>query len=492
MTVELAARPLDVSSRLELRERKSLFRGILAVSPRGEWILIALLAAIVLGFLAGLRYVHPLADDLDVAATLREGAFFPSWRQQYLTWSGRYGSMPLVFANSLLVESLTRYRMALAGIVLATMGALYWFVATLAAGMWTRREILLSTLTLMAVYLSQMPGLGESVFWYSSSVTYQAVLAVALAHFASLLRFVRTGRRPWVVLASALLAFVAGFNEVVMLLLVAFYTATFIWTLTSNRALRTVVGSQMAIAMLAGAIVALSPGNAAREAMFPDRHQLVRSVAMTGLQTARFLGDWVSNGVVLIASILLASMGIRPARRLAPEPMQQRALLAIALVGIVIVVPVVVFPTYWETGMLGGHRGVNMAFFVFLLLWFFALTLWMTGSRHADMLQSLGRELRVGLVVLMLVGLTVTRNGYALGFDAIDGQLGRFDMEMRAREAALGSCRSNGELTCTITALQTKPASFVVADVSSDPRNWVNVAYARYYRLSSVLVRRSP
>jgi hypothetical protein len=221
--------------------------------------------------------------------------------------------------------------------------------------------------------------------------------------------------------------------------------------------------------------------------MFPAHYQLARSVGMSALQTLRFVGDWASSGSLLLATVVFAPMAVRLLGRHAPGPRLARQGFWLAVAGLLLVVPVGVFPAYWETGILGQHRTVNTALFAFLIFWFIAVSMWVTsGSRRASALSLFGHEWRLPLALLLVAALALTRNSYALGVDFVDGRFGAFHREMAARERALGECRDLARTSCEIEPIRTRPASFFVLDVSADPNDWVNVAYARYFGVAEV------
>jgi hypothetical protein len=210
---------------------------------------------------------------------------------------------------------------------------------------------------------------------------------------------------------------------------------------------------------------------------------------MSALQTVRFAGDWAASGSLLLATVLFAPLAAKLWGRHAEHPQRAVQGLWLSLAGLLLVVPISVFPAYWETGILGQHRTVNVAHFVFLVVWFMAVSLWMTGkstSTSADALRSFGREWRLPLAVVLLAALALTRNSYALGLDFFEGRFTAFDREMTVRERTLDACRRASTATCAIDAIHAKPASFFILDVSADPHDWVNVAYARYFGLAEV------
>jgi hypothetical protein len=458
----------------------------------GRWLTLAFRAALVaiVGlFVAAGLFAHPVADDFDYASLARETGVSTAWRQHYLTWNGRYTSNLLVLAIPLPGDTLVRYRTAVASLLAVTVVALYMFLRSLAPGDFTAAEIATGAFALCVLYLCQMPSLGEGIYWYTSAVTYHAALVVAALHFACVAHRWKHGTRPPLVVGVALLVAVAGFNEVIMVMMLVLYAALMLLAASRQGPDRIAAGTLLATAVVCAIIVAGSPGNAARAAEFPLRHQLGRSLMLTALQTVRFLAAWVSSGPLLVASVLWLSQAGRLGP--APELRQRRLHLMLCVAGILLVVPLSTFPAYWATGMLGQHRTMNTAYFAFLILWFIALGLWSAAdSARAGAVRAAAVTLRTPLTLVLLMSLALTQNSYAVGADLMSGRFSRFDERMRQRNLTLRHCREAGRATCEIDPIEIAPASFFVLDISADPRDWVNVAYARYFGLAQV--RRRP
>jgi hypothetical protein len=446
------------------------------------------LVAIVGLFVAACLFIHPIADDLDFASFAREAGLSTAWRQHYLTWNGRYASNLLALAIPLSGDTLVGYRTAVASMLAITVAAVYMLLRALAPGDFTRSEIVTGALALCALYLCQMPSLGEGVYWYTSVVTYHAALVVAVVHLACLAHSRRRRTAPAFLIAIALLVAVAGFNEVIMIIMLAVYGALFVVTASNGSSGRMAFATLSAVTVACAVIVAGSPGNAARLGEYPLRHRLGPSLAMTALQTVRFLAAWISSGPLLIASMLWLSH----ANRVAPALPQARgrASLVLCVLGLLFVVPLTAFPAYWSTGVLGQHRTMNTAYFAFLVLWFTALALWSgSGGNRAKAVRAVAADLRSPLTLVLLASLALTHNSYAVGADLMSGRFTRFDQKMRQRNLALRRCRESGATTCEVDPVDTVPASFFVLDISAETRHWVNVAYARYYGIAQVSLR---
>src|SRR5262249_41882900 len=147
-------------------------------------------------------------------------------------------------------------------------------------------------------------------YWYTSAATYQLWVVPALAQVALVIRYGRLerptiGDRLMLGLAGVLLIAVAGFNEVVMLMMLLLYAVWFAWGVRERSADRFRIAGFFAVILVCAAAVLLSPGNAVRQSMYSGvRHQLVRSAGWTALQTLRFGANWLSSGALLAAAIL--------------------------------------------------------------------------------------------------------------------------------------------------------------------------------------------
>jgi hypothetical protein len=467
------------------------------------------LAAILGLFLIGCLFARPIADDFIYASNARAG-FWDAWLREYLGWNGRYMSNAFVLSVPLDSGSV-EYRAAACVMLVSTAAALFVFVRALAAGALTRAEALTSSLVFLTLYLAQVPSLGESIYWYTSAATYHVPLVLGLLHLTLVKRYVDRerpgiGSRLGLALAGVLLVVIVGSNEVIMLMMLAFYAA---WLALSLRAPRAVIsvpggvprdlpgrmlpGGLFAVGFVSALIMAFSPGNAVRQSMFPQvHHQLIRSLGMTALQMLRFSSDWVSSSALLLATVLFLPIAAKLSQQWSWDPSRARQYLWLLVIGLVLVIPAAVFPAYWETGVLGQHRTMNVAYFVFLGLWFLAIAAWFaTNRKPAGPLRAVGDQFRIPIAVLLIAVLALTRNSYALGLDLVSGRLTSFAREIDGRQATLEACARQGRQMCEIPAIQNKPVSFYIVDVSTDPHDWVNMSYARYFGLGEVHLQES-
>jgi len=439
-------------------------------------------------------YIHPGADDFTYALTTQRDGYWRAFRDQYLMWNGRYTSNLFELAGPMVWRSLVWYRIVAVVVIAATFAAAFSIVRAVAGRAWTREQAVVCALGLTALDLAGLPALGENIYWYTSSATYQLSSVLILLQIALALPMLcRDARAGWVRKAAAavLLVAVSGMNEVAMLLIAGFYAvvAALGFVEQRPRAART-AAVMFGGVVAAGLAVWLAPGNAVRTAMYPVRHEVVRSAVLTMVQTARFGVEWATAGSLLLASILFLPLGAAIARAdTALGSISRRG--AVTLVaGAFATIPIAVFPPYWATGLLGQHRTIAVAYSMFLPLWFAALTaLVSAGWLPTPGGWLLDRRVRLAAAVLLVASLAFTHNGYRVAVDLAYGRPAAFDRETSARDAALRTCgASHGrDATCLVAPIVTRPESLFVLDVSADPTDWVNAAYAAYFGVGRVI-----
>jgi hypothetical protein len=438
-------------------------------------------------------FTNPGADDLTYALDTRRDGYLVALRDQYFLWNGRYASNVLELAGPMVWGSVALYKAVAALMILAMVIALYVFVRTMVGSAWTRGQVTTAALGLAALFLGGVPVLGESIYWYTGLATYQLSSIMLILQGALMAGVLREMRQPsvWRVAAAAVLTVaIVGMNEVAMLMVAVFQAALLLLGAVEGRRRTVIVSMLMLLLTIACAlIVALAPGNAVRSAMFPARHQALRSVAMTVVQTVRFAADWSTNGSLLLASLMYLPLGsalVHAAPRVRALGHKHTVLLLLA--GTVGVIPLSVFPAYWASGDLGQHRTISVAYFIFLPLWFTTLTAALAaGWLPAPDRWMADRRIQAAAFVLLVLSLGFTHNAHGVAVDFAYGRPAAFDREMSARFSQLRVCSTTPDRPCVIPPLSVKPESFSLPDISSDPNDWVNAGYASYFGLRRVV-----
>jgi hypothetical protein len=277
-----------------------------------------------------------------------------------------------------------------------------------------------------------------------------------------------------------------------MLLAVAFYGAFSAFAaLRGDRRAATASLVCFGAAAAAGLAVWLAPGNAVRAALYPTRHELVRSVVMTAMQTVRFGATWATAGTLLLATMLFIPVAERIAatERFWRE-LPRREFIAL-LVAPFAVIPLGIFPAFWATGLLGQHRTVSVAYAAFMALWFVATVAAAGRGLIPASALAAPAPVRSALACALAVAIAFTGNGYTVMTDLLGGRARRFAQAMDDRSAMLAECRHAGTRPCVIPRLPDPPRVTFVSDAAADAE-WTVQSHARYLGVSHVELAPAP
>ncbi|MCB9163910.1 MAG: hypothetical protein H6592_05670 [Flavobacteriales bacterium] len=189
---------------------------------------------------------------------------------------------------------LTAYRAVAMALVLLTGLASYRFLRAMAPRL--NKELTFTmALAWLLLFLHVMPDASEGFYWYTGAVTYQLANALSLFFLANWLSAWRRteiiGVR-WYVVQVLLLLWMAGSNEVHMAYLVIGHAVLVFLSRKETGPRRRAAIILLGVAIIAGMVVALAPGNATRESLFPLRHDVVRTLAYSVGQTGRWALSW--------------------------------------------------------------------------------------------------------------------------------------------------------------------------------------------------------
>jgi len=138
---------------------------------------------------------------------------------------------------------------------------------------------------------------------------------------------------------------------------------------------------------------------------------------------------------------------------------------------------------YWSTGILGQHRTVNVALFVFLPAWFLALAILeekVLGPRGWTPLVWLGRkEPLIGAA--LFVCLLVLGNDGKVTRELLDGTLRRYDSHMLARYELLRAAIADGAVEVVLPAVVDPPECLGILEPGPDPNSHWNRSMSAYF-----------
>lgn len=454
-----------------------------------RWLLCAAALSLV-PFLWLAMYAHPVADDYCYAAKSAGQSLWAWSRSEWLYWNGRYASNLLMAHGPLSGHGpfLPGYRL-----VPPALMALTW------AGIWcllrraTQRQLpnghaALGALVLLALYMNIMPDAGEGFYWYTGAVTYQLGSILLLFHLALLTP--QGGKPSMLRLFCSLLLAVAivGMSEIHMLLMLCLHTALLAFAL--HRRQRVLAALLLLAATTAGAaLMYMAPGNAVRGAMFAGTHELGRSLGMSFLQALRFSAKWLLSPALLSAGLLYLPLhrwlrsNVPGFARLLGMPWWLAALVPFLLI------MATTFPAYWNTGLLGQHRTINVAALFFIPMALFNLALWIERSPRSAYWTAMNGKWAVALAFLAF---NLTGNGLAAYRDLLDGRAAAYDRELAAREAMVKLAADEPGTVVQFRQLAAPPRILTSYELRGPLQDWMLNCQARYFGAEEQQVRNVP
>lgn len=435
-------------------------------------------------------YAHPVADDYCYAAKSAGQALWAWSRGEWLYWNGRYASN-LIMAHGPLSGNgpyLPWYRLVPPLLMALTWAGLACLVRRASQYKMPNAHTALAALVLLVVYMNIMPDLGEGFYWFTGAVTYQLGSILLLFHLALLIP--QSGSPSALRLLSGLVlaVVIVGMSEIHMLLMLCLHTALLGLALYRRKQ---VAAALLLLAATTGgaALMYLAPGNTVRGAMFAGTHELGRSLGMSFLQTLRFSTKWLLSPALLSAGLLYLPVHgwlrthVPAFARLLGMPWWPAALLPFLLI------MATTFPAYWNTGLLGQHRTINVAALFFVPLTVFNLALWLERwPRGAYWAAMNGRW----AVVLAFLSFNLTGNGLAAYTDLLGGSAMEYDRVLAAREELVERAAAEPKAVVEFRRLAAPPRTLPSYEQRGPLQDWMLHCQARYFGAAENQVTNAP
>jgi hypothetical protein len=420
-------------------------------------------------------FSHPISDDFSYAYKSTLSPLFTQLKAEYLNWSGRYTSNLLVLNNPIAYGSFLGYRLVPIFLMLSTVFALYLLLREVSDRLLKKMENLIIAVLLTLTYLHKMPLISEGIYWYTGAVTYQLGMVFFIFYATALSRLIkekRSSKKTLLFFSTLLLAGITiGFNEIVMIYTLLL-SVLVVWFKKSKWSIEFVV-----VVASCCAVVYFAPGNQVRLAHFENNHQLLHSLGMSFFQSLRFISDWVSQAPLLLLSLLYLPIHRKLQSSVALFKNSFYLSLPWSLLLLFGVVFISIFPAYWSTGIIGQHRTVNIAYLLFILLWFVNLSV-LYNRYLANFKMGNLTVTRISAVVLFFT-LIFGYNGYHALEDITKGTASNFDQEMTER---LNLMRTVQVDSVYFSPILSKPRTLFVLEITENPNDWRNQGYALYFK----------
>ncbi len=440
-------------------------------------------------------YNHPSsADDYCFADTAVRFGFWGGQKLYYDGWTGRYFSNMLVHGNPLVWGWYDGFRLLPALNVLGLLAALGALVNELLRGesVWTRMGVVG---LLFFLYVLGLPSVEEGFFWFAATTVYNIPTAMTLYLIAVMIRWYRLPggwlKSLTIVWASFLVFATVGSGEPSMIVLLLLLGSVFGYLILFRRRFDGFLLTLIGVGLVSAWLLFRAPGNALRMGGNPQAGNLIWSVMASAGWLAQTMPGWLAQTAIPILSVLYLPLGRRLVRANASTRVLFTApagLVTLAYVGMLMAT---VFPYYYGVGIPPVPRIVNLTYFLFLIGWFYTLTVWL-GFPVISKIKFLDNQ----IITLILSGAVLVWIGFSalhsttlrmVYLDLLRGQAAQYDREMTERHQRLMTAAVTGD-TLRIQPISVQPQSLFLEDIRVSPAFLWNKCQASYYGHQAIVL----
>ncbi|MFD1144986.1 hypothetical protein ACFQ4C_27910 [Larkinella insperata] len=431
-------------------------------------------------------YNHPsVVDDYCFAYTVMRFGVWQSQKFYYDGWTGRYFHNFIVHTSPIIWRSFGAY----AVFPIMLLGLLWTGFFTLIHQVGQR---VISTAGQVAIasgacflFITQLRSIVEFFYWYTGMAGYSLasvlllfLLSVFIAHDRQ-----RTGWKSLLLVLEAILILcIIGSSETWMVVMLSFLG---FWVLVSLIYRRTVPVPLILLLIWAGLCsyaLVQAPGNAIRM----GGNGLSQDFLFSAIEAVKF-GSVYFRDQLLKSSILILSVLFLPvAYRLTDSRSPARSYFSIywwlALGFYLGLLFVLTFLHFWAVGVPPVARLLNVVNLVWIVGWFYMLTVWVRVFRPQISNWSIvtGYQWPTVAIVAILLGWVSYQNAnLRLTYDDLrSGRAKEYDQQMKERYQLMASSRSD---TVAVPPLTVLPASLVLNDLSYQSGDLFNSCWAGYF-----------
>lgn len=333
-------------------------------------------------------FAFPAADDYCYALMHDKFGFF--MREEYLLTNGRLASTLFLQPTYFFVEHISAYRiMPLVWLILSTL-AFYYFLKSFRIKLYQIKNIH-TALLMSLLYFYLVPSLSDAMFWYTGAANYTLAAIIMLFSWVLMKYSARTMRIYGIIAAYALIFLASSFNEVSLI------TVPLLSWWIFRKEIKGLTIIMGVFFIVIAAIFYFSPGNLNRSSAFTVDFFSAQMYFSMGLQFMRFTFTFLFlNPLVWLLLIIYFSRE------------KKREFIPRFLFPLFVLIPAIVLP-YFGTGILGQHRTINYAFFVFLILLLY---------QNRDLIKKTSISLK-RISPIIVLSLFITVNGVGIAKDLL-------------------------------------------------------------------------
>jgi len=488
----------ELTSSRESTDRSNLYR-VLLFAPILA-LFVPLLAHAVLG--SHTRYI---ADDWCTAATVHSQGLLRAQCTWYMNWSGRYSFTLAVSLIELIGIKLVPYLPAIALCLwlAVTTWAVYQFRTWGPRSSALSASLLIASLLIFTV-LENIPNVHQSLYWQTGMLTYIAPLifsTIIIGIFICNLRRATFPSVPGSALFLAVLVILAGgFSEMyIAMQTTAFLIAIVIFLIFTNddrkRPILTLLVVGLAGSIISMVIIFVAPGNEIRQTLTPESPGLLNVIGLSLIFSFKFIGKSVllsplpTSLALFIPALITISLTLKDGKsgEIHPRLDQKHLstfLLLLPFVGYLLIASSMA-PSVYGVSAFPEDRTLTIPQFVLtstIIIWgsVGGLVLKMRSSwiiKQKRWITVIGCCL---VAILLVLGPLLSAKENFSQVPTLRAYAKRWDV----RDREIRVAQEGGAMHLAVPALGFTGG---LSDIKDDPNYWVNLCFASYYELESVV-----
>jgi len=423
---------------------------------------------------------NPSYDDFTYSVTALERNFCETQVYWYKSWSGRYTATALLTTiNPLVYHWIYGYKLLSLAIVFGLFFSIHFLVATFFNQL-NRLERLLFTSFFTAFYFSLLTQLSGGIYWMAGSITH-AIPTILIGISIALIK--RRGRRHLInyIVLPLMTFLIVGSNETIMCIWMILLLLLNIYVYKKNKKIDPVLLLLFVVGMVGSAIVVLAPGNAIRGSKFAAKahrplNAFINSTYYSFVYVIKLLSIPLSLFLIWVAK---NANKIQESFRWYWINKQS---LQLTLLIFFVIMFCTFLPAQWSMARRPPSHVYHMTIFFYLPLTILTvLQLAIIYPEKLKKLRQLKMNSKLTTCIFFTLFLLLGNNGRAI-YDMI-WEAPHYNAQLKSRYEKIA--KSVGQ-DVVVEELTFKPKSIFYSDIGSDPSDFKNQMYAKYFCLRSI------
>lgn len=456
------------------------------------------------------EYASPYADDFSFScethAAVQAGeSLFRILRSAagkvsdvYYTWQGTFSGIFLM-AFQPGIFGLHAYSWT-AWIMLVSLcaGVFFLFYAILTGLFAHPKSVsLLAASAALIICIQLMPSANQGLYWYNGAVYYTFTFGITLISYAIAARYAVKGGFFRILFMIFLSVIIGGSNYVTALLSSIIYTfLTVALLFLRNRRWKRYLFPLFAV-VISLVISAAAPGNAVRQAQYPDSPSAIASVLLSFRAAGLYCLKWISLpyiGMLVFISVFIWRSSEKANLKIGHAVLC--SLLSFCLFSSMFT------PHFYAEGTAGPDRLINILFYSFVILSVLNVSVWCIALRNYLNFRKIHTvfspnsisftsvfAVSAAFVLLFGAGIVSGRihptSVMALG-ELRSGEAEAYFREISERQLAL---EDDNIRDCVFKPISSQPYLLFFGDMSSDPSDYTNEDTSSFYHKDSIIIR---